>query len=717
MTEHDDHPPARRGPAGSAGPGGSPPVPHVPVPGHDDRVGRLPADRSVPPTRRFSGDPAGSGGGPPVPHPEVPMRGHDDRVGRLSADWSVPPTRLPAGDPAGSVGPGGGPPVPHEEVTMSEYDDRLARLSDNQRALLDRWLAEDPAGGAGPLRPDGRPPRTEAERILAGVWEEVLETGGIGADDDYFALGGDSVHAIVIVAKARQAGLALTAHDLFEARTLAAVARRAAPAGPAEPVPDAGGGAVRYPLTPMQQGMLYHSAGGSTPGAYVVQVCCRLTGDLDVAAFRTAWQAVLSANPALAVSFHWSDGSPPEQVVDPDARVTVDTADWRDRTPAERDDAFARFLDTDRAAGFDLARAPLMRLTLFREGEHAYRCVWTHHHLVLDGWSQQLVLRDVLDCYMRLRAGRGAEPPARPSFTGHLRRLERQDGIDEEFWRDHLGGLPAPSRVAGPGCRDGRVVAVRRAEHRHRVSAATGRELTGFCRRHGLTPAAVLHGGWAVLLSLHCGQDDVVFGTTLSGRPEDLPGVTECVGLFINTLPLRVRCGEDTDVVDWLHGVQSDLAALRDHAHVPLSRVERGLGLGRGGGLFDSIMVVENFPAAVADGHEAGGLRVTEPRALVDEGYPLVLEATTGDRPVLHARYDPHRLAGGRVQALLAAFDDYLRAVTADPARPLPDLRAVLARDHARRDGAARGRRRAADRTRLTLARRRPATTTEGETP
>ncbi|MFI9237354.1 condensation domain-containing protein [Streptomyces sp. NPDC053079] len=603
---------------------------------------------------------------------------------------------------------------------MSEHDDRIGRLSEAQRALLAHWaredLAEAEAGAGGdewpaPPRPAYRPPGTGAERVLAAVWQEVLESDRVGLDDDYFALGGDSIHAIVIVAKARHAGLAVEAQDLFEARTLADVAARSLPvAGP--PAADGGpaGPGTEHRLTPMQQGMLYHSAGGSTPGAYVVQVCCRLTGELDESAFRDAWQAVVSANPALRTAFRWEDRPLPVQVVDPAAPIPVESADWRARTPAERDEAFDRFLDADRERGFDLGRAPLARLALFREDEHAYRCVWTHHHLVLDGWSQQLVLRDVLGCYARLRAGGAAEPPRRPPFSAYLDRLEGRQGADEEYWRRALAGVPGPSRVAGPGCRDGQVLAVRRAEREHRIAGTTGEALTAFCRRHGLTPAAVLHGGWAALLAAHCAQDDVVFGTTLAGRPADLPGVTECVGLFINTLPLRVRCGATVSTLEWLHGLQRDLTELRAHEHVPLSRVERGLGLGWGDGLFDSILVVENFPAWVADGHLAGGLRVERPTALVDEGYPLVLEATVGSRPALRARYDPHRVDGHRLQARLAAFDDYLQLVTGDPGRPLPALRAALARGHARRDDTARGRRRAEDRTRLALARRRAAT-------
>ncbi|MFD0385148.1 phosphopantetheine-binding protein [Streptomyces stramineus] len=212
---------------------------------------------------------------------------------------------------------------------MSEHDERIGRLSEAQRAVLARWVTDlddlrtdgtddwEADDGPGTAAVAYRPPGTAAERALADIWQEVLETDRIGADDDYFAAGGDSIHAIVIVAKARHAGFAVSAQDLFEGRTLAAVAERAVPlaaTGPAaesavEPAVEPAPATAEYGLAPMQEGMLYHSLGGSTPGAYVVQVCCRLTGELDERAFHTAWQTVLTANPALCASFRWDEGT------------------------------------------------------------------------------------------------------------------------------------------------------------------------------------------------------------------------------------------------------------------------------------------------------------------------------------------------------------------------------------------------------------------------
>ncbi|WP_274918762.1 condensation domain-containing protein [Streptomyces sp. WZ-12] len=560
---------------------------------------------------------------------------------------------------------------------MSEPDARVARLSATKRELLARWLAEDADDGHDPARSTG--PRTEAERTVAAIWQEVLELDRIGIDDDYFALGGDSVHAIVIVAKLELAGLRITAQDLFDLTTVRAVAQRATreapdPTRPRPPAPDA------YPLSPMQEGMLYHSVGGSSPGAYLVQVCCLLTGPLDPAAFRAAWQAVVSANPALRVSFDWRERTQARQVVAPEVELTIDHLDWRDRDEADRAAALTALLDRDRARGFDLGSAPLLRLTLLRESDTTHRCVWTHHHLILDGWSQQLVFADFLDCYRALTAGERPQLPQRPAMSDYVDWTRSRDhAADEGFWAEQLAGLATATRIAGPGCVNGQVVAARRGEVTLTASRTLAAELDAFCRRNGLTPSTVLYGGWALLLAEWCARTDVVFGVTVSGRPPGLPGATELVGLLINTVPLRVDCAPDGEVLPWLHELQHRLAGMRERGHVPLSRIARGIGLGWGASLFDTIVVIENFPTAVGRS-AAGGLRVGEVHTVVDEGYPLVLEIAPGEELRLLARHDPARLPASHVRAMLAALTACLAACVADPTQPLSGPRTALTR-------------------------------------
>nr|ABL74941.1 TlmV [Streptoalloteichus hindustanus] len=594
-------------------------------------------------------------------------------------------------------------------------EDRVGRLSAARRELLALWLAEEPSEVTGST--PHADPATAEEHVLARVWREVLEVERIGVDDDYFALGGDSIHAIVIVARAREAGLHLTAQDLFEQRTVRALARLAVPVEetglPEAEAPDR----ADLPLGPMQQGMLYHSVGGSSAGAYVVQVTCRLVGDLDRDAFRAAWQEVVTATPALRACFRFAEGDEPRQVVVPDVVVPMDFTDWRPLSTEERTARLEEHLDADRERGFALSEAPLSRLAVFQEADDRHVCVWTHHHLILDGWSQQHVLRDVLDRYDALVRGERTTPPSRPSFAAYLDWLADQDpAADETYWRDRLAGFGAPTRVAGPGCVDGQVVAARRREATLRISEQATEKLGAFCREHGVTAGSVLTAGWGLLLAGHHSVDDVLFGVTVSGRPAELPGATEMVGLFINTLPLRLNCPADTTATRWLANTQHTMAELREHQHLPLSRVERAAGRGRSGGLFDSIVVVENFPTWVGDGSGSARLRVEEPAVLIDEGYPLVLEITPGATVLLRARYDPNRLDHARVHAALVALETYVDALGSDPTTTLAVLRTRMVErwqehvDEGRRSSRERGEQR------LRAARRRAETVTEPET-
>jgi aryl carrier-like protein len=608
-----------------------------------------------------------------------------------------------------------------------EPDERVAALSPAKRELLEQWLAaendEAAAGAERRASADYVAPRTDGEQILADIWQQQFEAGPVGIDDDYFELGGDSIHAILIVGRAQEAGVQLETPDLFAFPTIRQLAERSAAMGDGDgdgagdgedsaPVAARAGAASAetgpFPLTPLQQGMLYHSVGGSTPGAYVVQLRCDLTGDLDVAAFEAAWRAVFAANAALRAVIGWSSGDRPTQQFRSDLVLPFDVLDHSALSAAEQQAAFEDLLEADRGRGFDLQTGPLMRFTLVRAGSAAYRCVWTYHHLVLDGWAQQLVLRDVFDCYQRLRAGSPAEPRVRPAFTDYLAWLAEQTETPDEYWRDRFAGVTSGTRVAGPGCADGRVVTAARPVVEVPLEPAAAARLTAFTREHGLTVSTLVHGGWALLLSEHCDQEDVLFGSTMSGRPPELPGATECVGMFVSTLPLRVRYQPDVPALEWLAGVQRDLVELRGHQHEGLSRVERAAGLGFGAGLFDNILVVENFPAWIGDGDVVAGLRVDGLSVVVEEGYPLVLEYAPGAAPVLRARYDDGRMSAAQVGSAAGALLSWLELVTAEADTRLGELRERVAGVwHAQRDEGRRERRGLAL-NRLDGARRRP---------
>ncbi|MFE1408604.1 amino acid adenylation domain-containing protein, partial [Streptomyces sp. NPDC058770] len=409
-----------------------------------------------------------------------------------------------------------------------------------------------------------------------------------------------------------------------------------------------------YPLTPLQAGMLFHALAEPDSPAYLEQFVFRVDGVTDIERFARAWQTVAGRSDALRVSLVWEGLPEPVQVVHRDVTVPVTLLDWTDADDAGQEARLREFLDTDRAQGIDLASGPLMRVALARVSGDAVRVVWTFHHVLLDGWSTAALVPDVLAAHAD-EAGAAARV-SRGSFGEYVRWLAGQDVVaGRAFWRDRLAGVTEPAalpydRLPGEverGRSSGRVPVV--------LDAAVAGAVGGFARRHRLTVNAVVQGAWALLLSQCAGVSassaDVVFGTTVSGRPADLPGVEDILGLFINTVPVRVRVDPSASVVSWLEGVQSDLVESRQYEYVALSDIETDLPAGVS--LFDSLVVFENYPvdAAAAEGH---GLSVSGVQAVESTNYALTLiAAAVGERLDMTLAYDA-ALLGTKTAELMA---------------------------------------------------------------
>jgi amino acid adenylation domain-containing protein/non-ribosomal peptide synthase protein (TIGR01720 family) len=533
---------------------------------------------------------------------------------------------------------------------------------------LDRRALPAPAAPASALAEDAEP-RTAAEAALAEIWAQVLRLPRVGVDDDFFLLGGDSILSLQVVSRARRAGMRLTPRDLFEHRTVAALARKAE--GPASPEPGLGDGGDgtwfgedAYPLAPLQEGLLAHLLQAPAGrGDYVTQVAFDVRGALDAGAFRRAWQTVLERHDALRAAFGW-EGDRPLQSVRPGVVVPVTMEDWRDTAEADLEARFAAWRADDRRHGFDPARAPLMRVAVLRTGENRYRVVWTHHHILLDGWSSARVLVEVGQAYAAHAAGRApALPPVRP-FRDHVAWVERRDPAEAEaFWRAALEGVEAPTPLGIDRGAAGEPAYGREVLPFSPDEAAS---LAASSRRLGATPATLVQGAWALLLSRYGGEDDVVFGTTVSGRPAELEGAEEMVGLFINTLPLRVRVSAEARAGAWLAALQRAGAQVREHEHVPLARVQRWTRVPAATPLFESVLVFENYPV-----HDAlvglDGLEVTPLPAAEQPHTPLTLVAQLGRRPALQAYHRADRIEPAAAARLLVHLRRVLLALAADP--------------------------------------------------
>ncbi|MDT3439454.1 non-ribosomal peptide synthetase [Pseudofrankia sp. BMG5.37] len=386
-------------------------------------------------------------------------------------------------------------------------------------------------------------------------------------------------------------------------------------------------------LTPLQTG-LYALAQAREPGAvdpYTIQFVADIDGPLDVDRLRRATVALLDRHPNLRVSFWDRDLPHPVQIV-PDGAAPA----WREVTCARTElDALA---DRERRVPFDLAAGPAMRFALATTEPGHHRLIGTVHHIVVDGWSVPTMLRDLVAGY--LGDGRTDHLPAVRPYRDYVAWLGRQDpGLARSAWRDYLGGLAEPSILA-PG-RRGTAAALPVSVEVGMDAADTAR-LVGWARESGLTVNTLAQFAWAVLLGRLTDRRDVVFGATVAGRPEQLTGVEDMVGLFINTVPVRARLDTAHTVRQGCVDLQRRVVGMRAHGGVGLAALQRLSGHPE---LFDTLMVFQNAPrGSMADVVRApDGVVFTPLRLDSLTHYPLTLVPYLADgelRVVLEHRAD-----------------------------------------------------------------------------
>ncbi|MFC9156620.1 non-ribosomal peptide synthase/polyketide synthase [Streptomyces bauhiniae] len=519
-------------------------------------------------------------------------------------------------------------------------------------------------------------PRTEREETLCALVAEVLGLERVGVEDDFFSLGGDSIVAMQLVARARAAGLAFSPRDVFRHKSAAGLATVAGVATEhrADDTPllpdltDAERaelaalppGTEVLPVSPLQAGLLFHAAldsGDEGPDVYTVQVSYDLEGPLDADRLRAAAQGVLDAHENLRSGFRHLSSGRPVAVVPRTAALP-----WRqlDLTGAAEDD-WERLLGQERRR-FDPEQPPLLRLLLARTGPGRHRLVLSHQHLLLDGWSLPLLTAELWARY----EGRTPAPPA--PYRAHLRLLAAQDpAVSAAAWADALAGLAEPTRLA-PADPD-RAAAV---PHTHTVELDADRtaELEAFARSRGVTLNTLVQAAWGVLLGRLTGRDDVVFGATVAGRSPELAGSEAMIGLFINTVPVRVRLRAQESTAELLDRLQDEQSRLIGHQHLGLADIQRATGLGE---LFDTLVVFESYP--VADGAEDG----EAPRATVRDHqdsthYPFAWAVEPAERLRLTAEFRPDLFEAATVRRITDALAHLLAGMAADPDAPVGRL-------------------------------------------
>lgn len=442
-----------------------------------------------------------------------------------------------------------------------------------------------------------------------------------------------------------------------------------------------------YPLSPTQQGMLFHGLLTPGSGVYVVQIGFTIKGNLKLDAFEQAWHELQDRHDVLRTAFAWEKLEQPMQVVGRQTDLPIDIIDWREEeatTPA-----YDEWLQHDRAHGFDLRRAPLMRITLFRLADDTARVVWSYHHLLMDGWSLPILLREWFICYQSTAQGiRPVLPSPVPyrEYIAWLQTNDKKQAID--FWREQLQGFSSPNtfpnnikKLSGNSPSAAATLNTDNGSQTCSLDEHTTSNLQGFARDNRLTMSTLIQGAWALLVSRYSTQNDVVFGVARSGRPPLLQGIEQRVGLFLNLLPTRTTVDENKPLISWLTDLQQSQLQQQPFEYTALREVHEISDVPAATPLFESIVVFENYPTPPDTERGNGKLDISDIDISEQTNYPLSLYAVADQKLKLKLLHDNARFDKESIEHMLEQLQTTLHKIATHDAVTISDLLTLPQRD------------------------------------
>ncbi|MFI1194771.1 amino acid adenylation domain-containing protein [Micromonospora sp. NPDC020750] len=563
----------------------------------------------------------------------------------------------------------------------------LDALPLTRNGKLDRAALPAPELGRRPAGPQVAA-ANRAEEILVEAWREVLGVPTVGVTESFFALGGDSIRSIQMQVAANRRGLSFRLRDIFVHQSIRELVEHGeisladpdAGAGdaagqPAAETPDAEAFALlaaadrdrlpagvvdAYPMTALQQGMLYHCELTGDPATYHNVTAHRVDAPLDADALRAAFAALVAAHPVLRTGFAPGGYAEPLQLVHADVPVEVPVHDLAGADEETRRARIDALIEAERTRPFDVARPPLVRLYALDEGADGFTLVVAEHHGVLDGWSLEAFVRALLADHDRRRAGRSAPAPATLPFRAYVaaERAALADPAARRFWLDGAGAA-APLLLGGPAPR---ITVTRRVP----LEPAVTDRVTGAARAAGVPVKAYLLAVHLRALGETTGRDEVVSGLVVGGRPEG-EGSDATLGLFLNTLPVTATL-RDRPLAELAGDAWHAERSLMGHHRFPLAEIVRAGGTGP---RFDSFFNYTHFHAAA----DAAGPRIVASRGItVDVAFSLAVDvevAPDTGRLALTLQYDGRRFDDDWADRIAGTFT---RLLATDPTAPLPPL-------------------------------------------
>ena len=426
-----------------------------------------------------------------------------------------------------------------------------------------------------------------------------------------------------------------------------------------------------YPMTPMQEGMLLHTLLEPGTGLYYMQDRYRINSVLDPQRFARAWQAVVARHEALRASFCWNAGEHMLQIIHRPGATAVDYQDWSDAPQEGHEARLQALLKQEREAGFDLLNQAPFHLRLIRVGEARYWFMMSNHHILIDAWCRSLLMSDFFEIYSALGEDRAPQLALAPRYRDYIGWLQQQSLQQaNQWWQRNLQGFEHTTYIPSDrpflrehaGDSGGMLV----GDCYTRLEVQDGVRLRELAQQHQLTINTFAQAAWALVLRRFSGERDVLFGVTVAGRPVALPQMQQTVGLFINSVALRVQMPEDgqaLSVRQWLSDLLAHNMELREYEYLPLVTIQERSELPKGQPLFDSLFVFENAPVDMSVMDRAQRLKATSDSGRTHTNFPLTAVCYPGDDLGLHLSYDQRYFERSSVERLLAHFKRLLLAL------------------------------------------------------
>lgn len=422
-----------------------------------------------------------------------------------------------------------------------------------------------------------------------------------------------------------------------------------------------------YPLSPIQQGILFHSILDSDSNVYVTQICLTLEGEIHSDSIKQAWQEIINRHQVLRAAFRWEKKDKTFQVIYKQVELPWIEEDWQKDKSQEQENKLQEYIAADKEQGFDLKRSPLIRISLIRLAATSYKLVWTQHHLILDGWSSSLILKEFFTIY------NGFQCQAPIPYSQYIAWLNQQDiAIAENYWRNKLQDFTEPTSLKIYGQKLDKKQ--ENSSQEIKLSSTITDSLKSLAAQHSLTLNTIIQGAFAILLSRYTNNKDLVYGTTTSGRPATFPGIDSMVGLFINTLPMRVKLNDTELLLPWLEKLQQQQSENLQYEYTPLSTIKELSNLAPGVPLFENIFVFENYPidtSSLADNQKLN-LKSIE----IDESnnFPFTCLVKVGSEISITIQYQSNIFDSNSINKILESFEYLLTEIVNNPQQPLGNL-------------------------------------------